>query len=1634
MPATQAGNTYPLVSDVSGWDNQLSLHEGDLVKYANYPGNVTTFIGRIMSADGKFKLQNYSNEEFFENEAIWAAYLGIQEQAPLNLDLDLKNTDQSTTSAFNGLIIVPYEASSNDFDFSNPVLLGYFNKSLGLISLTASTLNISGYSGIIAGNIKIADSKLSLGNKNTSPAATAEPHYPKQADMDNVFYKYSELSTFDKLLEGRLLDVIKRGSLDGSISLENTAVTLGSQAVIRSKDLSLAGGSVTFSGSSLLDSVLYADTFRISQGSDNNPVVLSGSQGSIFTSDGTISGKITADGLKLQLGSYSGGTFGTEGGQLNFNDGIELNNAAQLYVLPGLAAGMSGLSFQDADSGITVQGVLNLQEDTSYKKQGQINVASGGVVRLQSGNITADAADAKTPLFNFEDGARLEIAEQAAVTLSDLAQLSASKHDINMGSGSTLNIQATDNLNLSAQLLSHLKGDTSATLSASDADVILDVSAAADENNPIRSDITVSGKDLHLQNGGSDIYFAGGSYQFSGALHADNQQQANLHLQGTELQVQSLNEGTVWQNVSLSSGSRLQFSTGSIEQLAADSSSIILNSSADISSINLSNSSTLSVNGTGHETEQLTITSAQEAVTLQDNSAMTVSQSLDTNGAAAGTALFQVGNNATLSLGQALCSSQLSFADFGGVTVKEELGLNHFHLAGTGSVLSLDLSGFSDSEIQLDHAHEQSLNQQLLTADSVGKISITGYTPLDLENTLKKGYLTVEDLPQLADHAVSYEAVEQAYLLSTVWKVQTPDYDKDNKQLSIGSMVFNVADEQGSPQLYGNFRLNAADNNKAASGAFVSDDEGNILGVTLHEKSSLTLANGGSIGKIDAAYGVTDAVFTVTGSADTPLTKIESIDLPQGKAELNAPAAVNGNIKARELTLGAAVTQSGPAGQEGQQNLRLEAEMLHINSAAVFTGDGTQAVLGSTAGGSSSEAAGGKANFASLELAAAQQDAGNGNSLSLTAGAEISTDEFVLPAGSILQIGDAQSAGTFTAAKSSLQGTVLSQGNAESPAVFSTGELTERPAGNALRTMSAAASRRSVITGQLMAGAYSIQSVQQSTAQATELYETLRSRPSLQGSTAFIALHSPAALAASGQLAAAGLSADKLQQAAGNSAVYLGEGGVLYFANGALDLTGSVPALLLQTGAQRNKPEVSSSGGRIYVDGSFTADTRLNLLELEDGSSPDLTGTLTVCTENEKLKATLNPGDDLSAVILQPESSGEGGQGGGGGSGGGESGGASSGGSSLFPELSGPTGEAVSDIWQNSSLHGTGVDFVRRAIGKNGGTGLIENSVRLSAFSGLSQAALQHSAALSQTLLQHVHAGDTAAAPGQTALSATASPGTTLWAQGYSSFGRSSDLTADGLHYSAKAESYGMLLGLEHDFGDKFSAGAFIGTGKGNSSGRGEAAPSKADFDSLSFGLYGTYKPAPDWQLSALMHASRLDATAKASGFEHLEGSSDVYTAGAELRLSYQADLGQGLMLTPQIGLSFLHLTQDDMNVRSSEGTVAELAHDDFNVLSIPAGFNLSARLEHAGYTFTPAVYAGGVFSLGEQNLDSTARFTGSPDRVEVSSKLQDHAAMQAGLSLKIEGESLSFDAGVTAQQSAHFRSLGVNATFSWTF
>ena len=244
--------------------------------------------------------------------------------------------------------------------------------------------------------------------------------------------------------------------------------------------------------------------------------------------------------------------------------------------------------------------------------------------------------------------------------------------------------------------------------------------------------------------------------------------------------------------------------------------------------------------------------------------------------------------------------------------------------------------------------------------------------------------------------------------------------------------------------------------------------------------------------------------------------------------------------------------------------------------------------------------------------------------------------------------------------------------------------------------------------------------------------------------------------------------------------------------------------------------------------------------------------------------------------------------------------------------------------------------------------------------------------------------------------------GITVWSK---ALHNRSKLDASAGYAGFKSKNNGIAMGADK----MLSQNIKLGLGYAYTDGEIKNRSRRTDVDTHMAMLYAEYKPA-DWYVNGFMSYGWSDYKSKAySVLGTTKSDFDVYAAQAQANLGYDIEVAEKTVLTPELGLSYVNITQDDY--KDSDDKRIGKVHND--VVTASAGVKLKKSYEIANEaTITPEAHLGVNYDIIRDNNGNVVKLSNGSSYV-VDGRAMKRFAIEADFGFMAEfGDSWEFGAG----------------------
>lgn len=902
----------------------------------------------------------------------------------------------------------------------------------------------------------------------------------------------------------------------------------------------------------------------------------------------------------------------------------------------------------------------------------------------------------------------------------------------------------------------------------------------------------------------------------------------------------------------------------------------------------------------------------------------------------------------------------------------------------------------------------------------------------------------------------------------------------------VGSISVADQDAEQAVTIAGDWSLNGAASNTATSGsetdAFIANSDGEVLDID-YAGSNLALNNGGVIGSIN----VTNENGAIISTSGDGVAQTGTITNANGAVNINGQTEVTGSITAQTLAVTNALTVSGEGEDDGAvsvdslsaagtaaqltvssitaagavaltEGASLSAETvsgdsLQLTSSAV-TADNVTVKTVNTASGSNLTVAdtltiGG--DTSATEAAVSTIDGGThtienltirANATSSEEGAEIVDQNLNINGEATLNVGTltgAAGAVILTGsdnAENSSSATLVAQTVAFNGGLFiADPDFTQAYSKNVFVTVdsdTAAEGTDWIIDGKdgKVGGAVSAQNAvtgigvtEDELIDIASNYTVANGALDQNGVASLMIIGHKVKLAEDAVLAAANVDGSEIVSSLGltGNMVYLGEGSAFYFTQNAAEVTTTDQDAAI-TFTSEEGGTVVADNGKIIIGGDIAADTQISLFANANTDTPvkitvganNTDETLEISTANGLLGTTIDLSDanidnvDLSDIELEISDSAR----------------------SVLSGLSAPMFDTVMAAYNDSSLHGAGVSYIRTAAGQGNGSN-IEATARMATFGGALQAGYLASQTTSDMIESRV-----GGSPVFGKMIASDVDGTGVWLAPVYRHQESDSFDADGVDYGADIDLYGVAFGIDRT-ADGFRYGVMFNVGSGDADGQGAGSSVSNDFDYYSLAAYAGIKQDGFGVIADLSYTETdndLDQNTGVDGFGTLTAQTDVSVLSMGVKGEYTFETAV-MNITPHVGVRYSRVEMDDYSVKNGGSVIADVDADDMNVISIPFGVTLDADFAVGAWTLSPSFDVTLTANTGDTDQDSYTVFSGADFGTALNAEFLDDFTYGATLGFDAQyGQNFNMGINVGYVGSDNTDEIGVGASLRYCF
>lgn len=371
----------------------------------------------------------------------------------------------------------------------------------------------------------------------------------------------------------------------------------------------------------------------------------------------------------------------------------------------------------------------------------------------------------------------------------------------------------------------------------------------------------------------------------------------------------------------------------------------------------------------------------------------------------------------------------------------------------------------------------------------------------------------------------------------------------------------------------------------------------------------------------------------------------------------------------------------------------------------------------------------------------------------------------------------------------------------------------------------------------------------------------------------------------------------------------------------------------------------------------------------------------------------------------------------------------------------------MNHIWQNGlndvNAANGGIAFLSRAaderyMNRADAVRQINGASQIAVAAGVQASSIQAMDAVNDTLQEHLSLTSNVSQKGAPSLH---KEGADLWVSMLYRDTDGSGLRAGAFSSDYKNNFGGIMVGTDYtwqaaDHGS-FRLGGALNIGKGDSHSSGDFNYTKNDYNTYGFSVYGGWNNdnvnvVADIGYMKGDHELKQNLSQAMGGKLDADVDTEVWTAG--LKGEYQIRTAS-LDITPHIGVRYMRLATDSFNTRNGLGTVFHTGSDSQNVWQFPIGVALSRDfVSTSGWTVKPKLDLSFIPAAGDKDVSTKVGISGSGVTDTVTADMMDSASWQGVLGLEIQKEATSFGLKAGYRKSDDAQSRGVMVTFGHQF
>lgn len=322
----------------------------------------------------------------------------------------------------------------------------------------------------------------------------------------------------------------------------------------------------------------------------------------------------------------------------------------------------------------------------------------------------------------------------------------------------------------------------------------------------------------------------------------------------------------------------------------------------------------------------------------------------------------------------------------------------------------------------------------------------------------------------------------------------------------------------------------------------------------------------------------------------------------------------------------------------------------------------------------------------------------------------------------------------------------------------------------------------------------------------------------------------------------------------------------------------------------------------------------------------------------------------------------------------------------------------------------------------------IDAAANLAVFGGAAQTALMASQTTTDVISARMGVGNVNSA----LMYADNANGAGIWLAPVYKNHDSDSFDANGVDYGADIDLTGVAFGADFTTDEGLRFGAMFNIGTGDADGQGAASAVSNDFDYYALGLYAGASFDKFSLVGDLTYAQSSNDIEMNSIIGKMDADTDVSALSFGLTGQYEFTT-EVLDILPHVGVRFTQLEMDSYDVKVGGDAVAASDSDTMNIVSIPVGVTFAKEIAAGEWYVKPALDLAVTMNTGDSELDTDTSF-GPMSMEPVSAEVIDDVTYSVGLGLSAKYNALSLGLGVNYVGSDNTDELGVNGMARYSF